>query len=134
MMKGSTVSILPLLSLTEVKLIVKIGNVFSWTQLRSHMCVCLFLYYAQIFIYIFHLCLYIKCISIYTHTHTHTFLRQISFEGSGISRMKAPGFTIFCCCSVMNNSHVAQSCPTPCHPLHCSTPCFPVHHQLLELA
>ena len=34
-------------------------------------------------------------------------------------------------CSVQFSS-VAQSCLTPCDPMHCSTPGLPVHHQLSE--
>ena len=29
-------------------------------------------------------------------------------------------------------SSVAQSCLTPCYPMHCSTPGLPVYHQMLE--
>ena len=39
---------------------------------------------------------------------------------------------IYICVSVKFGS-VAQSCPTPCHPMHCSTSGLPVHHQLPEL-
>ena len=31
-------------------------------------------------------------------------------------------------------SSVAQSCPTPCHPMDCSMPGLTVHHQLPELS
>ena len=36
--------------------------------------------------------------------------------------------SLFCVCSFLSCSSVAQSCPTPCNPIDCSTPGFPVLH------
>ena len=126
-MKGRTMSILPLLSLMEVKLISKL---VLFSPKLGFKVICVFVYfYIYACIYILNLCLYMKCISIYTHTHIHTHLKtNIKFEGSGISRMKAPGFTIF----LLLFSHELQSSCSGMSdslpPLNCSTPGFRVHH------
>ena len=43
-----------------------------------------------------------------------------------------PGFKSLLFLSCVQFSSVAQSCPTPCHPMNCSVPGLSVHYQLLE--
>ena len=51
------------------------------------------------------------------------------------NRMVVSVSAIYRCDHIISSVHfssVAQSCPTPCHPMDCSTPGLPVHHQLPE--
>ena len=88
-----------------------------------------------------HLCYEIIAISHFIYTYTLTFWAWRSGEPPHQSKPipranKLPAIITLVCKSInsqsVDNSSVAQLCPTFCDPMDCSMPGFPVHRQLSE--